>query len=218
MPSVRDQKRKLNKLETETSSKEDYSKYSTFRKKKTSANKASKGSQSKILPLFIGIVLIFALMSVTGIFSPTDFSSNQNPDHENPTIDDSDYNFSFTSLQATVFASPTCGCCHLYTEYLEDNGFTVNLITDVDLTEIKSDNQIPIDLQSCHTMILNGYFIEGHIPLIAVGKLLDEKPNIDGITLPGMPAGSPGMSGQKTGLFTILSMIDGQSVGTFGTV
>jgi hypothetical protein len=79
-----------------------------------------------------------------------------------------------------------------------------------DLTGIKDRFGIPPDMQSCHTVEIDGYFVEGHVPMEAVWKLLEEQPPIDGIALPGMLQGSPGMSGEKTEPFVIYSIAAGE--------
>lgn len=78
-----------------------------------------------------------------------------------------------------------------------------------DMTNIKDGLGIPQDMRSCHTSIVEDYFLEGHVPLEAIRKLLDERPAIDGLALPGMPSGSPGMAGIKAQPFTIYSVVDG---------
>ena len=75
---------------------------------------------------------------------------------------------------------------------------------------IKSQYQIPAEMQSCHTSVIDDYFIEGHVPMEAIEKLMNEKPDIDGIALPRMPSGSPGMPGVKTETWIIYSLKDGQ--------
>ena len=72
-------------------------------------------------------------------------------------------------------------------------------------------HNIPSELESCHTTEVAGYFVEGHVPVEAIDKLLEEKPDIDGIALPGMPAGSPGMGGLKTEDFVIYALKDGEA-------
>ena len=114
------------------------------------------------------------------------------------------------SAVVTLYSSPTCGCCHEYEKYLEENGFEVEPISTDDLTEIKDNLSIPTDMQSCHTVTIEGYFVEGHVPVKAIRKLLEEQPRIDGIALPGMPSGSPGMGGEKTEPFVIYSITDGE--------
>ena len=76
---------------------------------------------------------------------------------------------------------------------------------------IKKKHNIPLEMQSCHTTILGKYFIEGHVPIEAINKLLKEKPDIDGIALPGMPIGTPGMPGEKEEPYIIYQLVDGKS-------
>ncbi|MFQ5795333.1 MAG: DUF411 domain-containing protein [Candidatus Bipolaricaulia bacterium] len=111
--------------------------------------------------------------------------------------------------KVTVYKSPYCGCCDNYVIYLEEQGFQVKAINTWNLSSIKEKYQIPPNMQSCHTSVIGGYFIEGHVPIEAIEKLLAEKPDIDGIALPGMPVGSPGMPGLKTEAFKIYAVSDG---------
>ena len=108
--------------------------------------------------------------------------------------------------EITVFKSPTCGCCTNYIPYVKANGFFVKTIDTQDMSHIKSKYQIPANMESCHTTIIGDYFVEGHVPMEAVKKLLSEKPDIKGIALPGMPAGSPGMPGPKTEQFIVYAI------------
>ena len=117
----------------------------------------------------------------------------------------------------TTYRSPTCGCCVGWEEYLEEAGFEVESVVTDDVTAIKDDLQIPDEMRSCHTAIIGDYFIEGHVPIEAIQKLLEEQPEIDGIALPGMVQGSPGMSGEKSEPFVIYSVTDG-SVDEFMTI
>ena len=110
-----------------------------------------------------------------------------------------------------VHKSPSCGCCSGYVKYLSSEGFNVKVVESNDLTDFKLEQGIPSDMESCHTTIVGNYFVEGHVPIEAVNKLLSEKPNIDGISMPGMPAGSPGMGGKKSGEFVIYALKDGVS-------
>jgi hypothetical protein len=113
--------------------------------------------------------------------------------------------------KVVVYKSQTCGCCVSYIAYLKKNGFDVETEIVNDPTEIKNKYNIPHQLQSCHTAVIGDYFVEGHMPIEIIYKLLGEKPNIAGISLPAMPAGSPGMPGIKTGDFIIYSLKDGIS-------
>jgi hypothetical protein len=94
----------------------------------------------------------------------------------------------------TVYKSPTCGCCSVWGEHMERNGFTLAVEEVENTTSVKREYRIPSHLQSCHTAIIDGYVIEGHVPAEDVKRLLIERPeNIIGLTVPGMPIGSPGM-------------------------
>lgn len=102
-----------------------------------------------------------------------------------------------------LFKNPQCDCCEGYAAYLRKNGFTLTVVPTNDLAEIDRNAGIPEALEGCHTMFIGDYFVSGHVPLEAVRKLLSEHPDIKGITLPGMPSGSPGMFGNKEEPFTI---------------
>ena len=92
-----------------------------------------------------------------------------------------------------VFKSPTCGCCANWVEIMRKNGFVVRTTDLNDITAIKKSRGVPADVQSCHTAVVNGYVIEGHVPPADVHRLLKEKPAVVGIAVGGMPIGSPGM-------------------------
>jgi hypothetical protein len=97
-----------------------------------------------------------------------------------------------------VFKSPTCGCCGLWVKHLEANGFRTR-VTDVeDMTQVKTKYGVPGRLQSCHTGVVDGYVVEGHVPASDVQRLLKEKPAVVGVAVPGMPIGSPGMEAGST--------------------
>ena len=92
-----------------------------------------------------------------------------------------------------VHKSPTCGCCSAWVEHMKGAGFPVKVVETDDLGAIKSEVGVPYGLGSCHTARVGGYFIEGHVPAEDVKRLLFEKPAARGLTVPGMPIGSPGM-------------------------
>jgi len=117
-------------------------------------------------------------------------------------------------IKAVVYKSATCGCCGGYVNELNAKGFDVEVITIDDMSSIKREHNIPANMESCHTTIIGDYFIEGHVPVDAVNKLLKEKPTIDGIALPGMPSGTPGMPGPKNEPWVIYSLI-GESTTEF---
>jgi hypothetical protein len=139
--------------------------------------------------LIIGMLIIVGCSSATSSTSPSNKNSN--------------------GLEVTVFKSPSCGCCVGYASELEDSGYNVKTIPTQDMDSIKKQHNIPMQMESCHTSIVGDYFVEGHVPIEIVEQLLVEKPNIDGIALPGMPSGSPGMPGAKRGQWTIYGITDG---------
>lgn len=106
-----------------------------------------------------------------------------------------------------VFKTPTCGCCSKWVEHMRANGFTVRTTDMNDLVELKKARGVPDQVQSCHTGVVNGYVVEGHVPAADVHRLLKEKPAIAGIAVGGMPAGSPGMEypGTKAQPFNVVS-------------
>ena len=119
-------------------------------------------------------------------------------------------NINNKKLSVEVFKTPSCGCCYGYVLFLEKEQFNVKETDMRSLHSIKQKYNIPLEMQSCHTTIIGKYFIEGHVPLEAVNKLLKEQPNIDGIALPGMPIGTPGMPGKKEEPFVVYQLIDGK--------
>ena len=108
-----------------------------------------------------------------------------------------------------VFKSPSCGCCNGYVLFLEKENFKVKQTDLESIHTIKQKYAIPLEMQSCHTTIIDNYFIEGHVPLEAINKLLKERPDIDGLALPGMPIGTPGMPGDKEEPYVIYQLVGG---------
>jgi hypothetical protein len=95
----------------------------------------------------------------------------------------------------TVHRDPNCGCCSAWVQHLRSAGFVVNVEETSDLESVRTRLGVPPALASCHTAEANGYLIEGHVPAVAVRRLLAERPNAKGLSVPGMPVGSPGMEG-----------------------
>jgi hypothetical protein len=92
-----------------------------------------------------------------------------------------------------VYKSPTCGCCGNWVKHLQANGFATRVMDVENLSDIKAEHKIPGPAQSCHTAIVDGYVLEGHVPAADVRRLLKERPAVLGLAVPGMPIGSPGM-------------------------
>ncbi len=121
-------------------------------------------------------------------------------------------------VDAVVYKSLNCGCCEGQISLMESENMNVEVKTVKNIETIKDEQNIPASMRSCHTSFIDGYFVEGHVPTEAIVKLLEERPDIDGISLPGMPAGAPGMGGVKQGKFIIYSIKDGKVVGEFARI
>jgi hypothetical protein len=93
----------------------------------------------------------------------------------------------------SVFKTPTCGCCSKWVDHMKANGFDVRVQDVDDIGALKEKLGVAPEISSCHTSQVGGYVVEGHVPAAAVQRLLKEKPKVAGLTVPGMPAGSPGM-------------------------
>lgn len=95
--------------------------------------------------------------------------------------------------EVTVYKGPACGCCDRWIEHLEAGGFTVKAVDVDDVTPMRIHHGVPAELGSCHTAMVGGYIVEGHVPADVIQRLLEERPAVIGIAVPGMPIGSPGM-------------------------
>jgi hypothetical protein len=93
----------------------------------------------------------------------------------------------------TVYQSPTCGCCNEWVDHLRDNGFAVKTTDMQDVRPMKNRLGVPKMLSSCHTAVVGGYVVEGHVPATDIKRLLRQQPDVTGLSVPGMPVGSPGM-------------------------
>ena len=105
----------------------------------------------------------------------------------------------------TVYKDPGCGCCKSWIEHLIKHGYRVDAKDTPEMAEIKRTLGVPEALTSCHTAVVNGYLIEGHVPAEDIAKLLKEKPKVAGLAVPGMPMGSPGMEGPRQQHYQVLS-------------
>ena len=117
-----------------------------------------------------------------------------------------------------VYKSPTCGCCNGWVEHMEAAGFAVDARNTTDLMTVKRDGGVPAQLSSCHTAIIDGYIVEGHIPAEQVKRLLAERPAVAGIAVPGMPTGSPGMEGANAQPYQVFSFTHSGEAAVFANV
>ncbi len=100
-----------------------------------------------------------------------------------------------------VWKTPTCGCCKDWVKYLQDNGFEVKAydVSEATKAAMRSKLGMAEQFSSCHTALIGGYVVEGHVPAQEIRKLLKERPRAIGLSVPGMPIGSPGMDGPEYG-------------------
>ncbi len=146
--------------------------------------------KKSIITLILIITITTVMFTISSISNPKNIDKNGNASGET----------------VTVFTPRYCGCCHAHAYYLHENGYNVEIAYRTDMESIKTDYDIPQHLVSCHTTIIDEYVIEGHMPIEVIDNLLDEKPDIRGIALAGMPSGSPGMPGRKLEPFIIHSI------------
>ncbi|MFQ5536008.1 MAG: DUF411 domain-containing protein [Gemmatimonadota bacterium] len=133
-----------------------------------------------------GAVVVVGLLAVRSANSPPGALSAQSalyPAGEGPEI--------------LVYKTPTCGCCGNWVEHMEKAGFRVTVRDTRDIMSAKREARVPTSLLSCHTALVDGYVVEGHVPADVVKRMLDERPEGAGIAVPGMPVGSPGMEGGR---------------------
>jgi hypothetical protein len=106
-----------------------------------------------------------------------------------------------------VFKTPTCGCCAKWVEQVRQSGFATKAVDlpQADVTAVKTKHNVPRALHTCHTALVAGYVIEGHVPVADIQRLLKQRPAVVGLAVPGMPIGSPGMEGPNPQPYDVLT-------------
>lgn len=123
--------------------------------------------------------------------------------------------------EVVVYKSPTCGCCDGWIDHLRENGFrvrAVDLVQYDDMAAKKRQAGVPADLGSCHTAMVDGYAVEGHVPAHVIERLLRERPAVKGVAVPGMPIGSPGMEGPNPERYQVIAFEEDGSRSVFAEV
>ena len=105
----------------------------------------------------------------------------------------------------TVYKDPNCGCCKNWIEHLVKHGYRVDAKDSPDMPAIKRTLGVPNALGSCHTAVVNGYLIEGHVPAADIDRLIERRPRVAGLAVPGMPMGSPGMEGPRSQRYQVFT-------------
>ena len=122
------------------------------------------------------------------------------------------------SLQGTLYKNPYCTCCEGHAAYLKEHGITVDIAVLDDLSAFNSKAGMPTKYEGCHTIMMSGYAIEGHVSAEAIEKLMQEHPvDVVGISLPGMPLGVPGMGGEKEGPYEVYAIHKDGAVTVYAT-
>ncbi|MBL1210729.1 DUF411 domain-containing protein [Geminocystis sp. GBBB08] len=171
--------------------------------------------QTRLLRNLTGIITITIISSIAFSFNIPSYAHENHENHENKAItasvwDKSTVNYN-GSKKITVYRSPSCGCCGQWISHLKKQGFEVTDIKTDEMEAIKRKNNLPSQLESCHTAIINGYVMEGHIPADDIKRFLSQKPtNIKGLAVAGMPIGSPGMESDKIKQPFIVSSFNNQ--------
>ncbi len=121
------------------------------------------------------------------------------------------------AVEVTVYKSPTCGCCNGWIDHLKAAGFAVTAHDRDDMTLIKQERGVPNELASCHTAEVEGYVVEGHVPAADIKRLLEQRPKSAGLSVPGMPVGSPGMEGPNPERYDVLEFKKSGKTSVFAT-
>lgn len=111
-------------------------------------------------------------------------------------------------VAAKMYKDPNCGCCEEHAKYLNANGFDVTVIPTKDVAKMQESSGVPSEFAGCHTIRIGNYIFEGHVPATSIKRFLKERPAAKGLSVPGMPAGSPGMSGAKQGPLHVYLLSD----------
>lgn len=145
----------------------------------------------------MNIRAIMISVSCLGLFFATELNAQTTWDKPTPALPE--------TTKITVYRSPSCGCCGRWLDHLSKHGFEVDDVKTEDMKEIKKRMGVPAKLASCHTAVVNDFVIEGHVPAGDIKKLLLQKPDIVGLSVPAMPAGTPGMEvGGRKDPFTVI--------------
>jgi len=118
--------------------------------------------------------------------------------------------------EISVYKNASCGCCKKWVEHLQAAGFRVTVHDTSNLAGVMEHYGVPRKLTACHTAVVDGYVIEGHVPADVIRRLLKERPGIAGVAVPGMPAGSPGMESETPARFYILTFDKNGTTSVYG--
>lgn len=189
-------------------------------RKNSKEKPTGSGGNSVLIYLGVGIILSLLLLN-SGFFGSNIVNNGNNTPGNDDQMknDNSDNILILNNLNIEVYRSADCSCCHLWLEYAENEGANAidNILSQAELDQMKIENGLTSEYFACHTVRIGDYFFEGHIPASVIADFLADSPDLDGITLPGMPTGSPGMGGQKLDVWEFIGFQDGQNMGVYTT-
>ena len=160
-----------------------------------------KASKTRVLPRIIYATSFIAALGLGTIFLfMGDFGTKQD-----------------AGASVTVYKSPTCGCCGAWVNHVEENGFNVHVVNHQDVSAYKQKLGVPEHLYSCHTAVVDEYVIEGHVTASDIKRLLREKRSVRGLSVPGMPHGSPGMETGRVDHYKVLAFDEHQNTHVFNS-
>ncbi|MGH8177809.1 MAG: DUF411 domain-containing protein [Steroidobacter sp.] len=162
------------------------------------------------------LVLVLSVLFIAGCKDDDDLTAAAGPaKHAEPV---KDIGSTTGQPQVVVYKNASCGCCKVWIEHMQSHGFPVKAVDVDNLGPIKERVGVPFGMGSCHTAEVGGYFIEGHVPAADVQRLLTEKPKAKGLTVPGMPIGSPGMEqGDRVDPYEVLLVHEGGGTSVYST-
>jgi hypothetical protein len=153
----------------------------------------------------VGAGLLLAGAGVVSVLAGRQTTAAPDPVAPAATVATGDLALAGDPVRITVYKSPTCGCCDAWVDHMREHGFEVATEDMYDVMPLKREHGLPLHLTSCHTTLVDGYVVEGHVPASVVRRLLAERPAVKGIAVPGMPMGSPGMEGFRTERYNVLT-------------
>lgn len=116
-----------------------------------------------------------------------------------------------TGAGMTMFKNASCACCEAWADQMRAQGMKVTSVAHPNMSLVKERYRVPASLQSCHTAVIGGYAVEGHVHFESIQRMLEEKPRAAGLTIPGMPMGAPGMTGKRMAHDVLVFGSDGSS-------
>ncbi|HEU0052167.1 MAG TPA: DUF411 domain-containing protein [Longimicrobium sp.] len=156
-------------------------------------------------PRALAALTLFAAAAACGGGSGGEAAANEPSSQPAATAEAAAPTVKANGTLVTVYKSPTCGCCQKWVEHMQQAGYQVEVHDMENVQPVKDQHGVTSNLASCHTALVDGYVVEGHVPAEVIQRMLREKPAIAGLAAPGMPRGSPGMEGPVKDRYDIVA-------------